>query len=250
MAGENFLGFLDGGTNLAAGAANVGSSIYDFLFIVLTVLLFLGIVGFILWFNSFKHTVLIREITSTRKFIVKDAAKIRRNKEDGVEYWYLRRRRVELTSPKPESIEITKKGRFYAECYHDLESGKDAGYSWLMDDGVGNFTSYSAESKALVTARIRRAAERKGTGLFQMIMTVAAISIPLIALIVTFSFWGDLTKETTDASNKLTAAMNNFVAKTSDYSVCSQSLGATPLTPTPQQTINPNVPLDAQGGGS
>jgi len=87
--------------------------------------------GSSIYWTSFKHTIIIRELTSTRKFIARDKAKIKRNKADGVEYWYLRNRKVELVSPKPESIEITKKGRFYAECYHDLESGRDSGYSWI-----------------------------------------------------------------------------------------------------------------------
>jgi hypothetical protein len=182
-------------------------------------------------------------VTSTRKFIVTDKAKIRRDRDDGVEYWQLRSRNVMLVSPRPESVEITKKGRFYAECYHDIESGRDGGYSWVVDDGKGTFISYPAEHRALLSARIRRAAERRGRGTFEMIMTIAAISIPLIALIVVFAFWGDLTKSTNDAQRELVAAMGEFADRVGDYA-CQQRIGA--AEPSSQSNPSSNIPLADQ----
>jgi hypothetical protein len=243
MAGEEIMAVMETG-NLAPMLSGFGAGIWDVVFILLWVAIMGGGLWFVIYWTSFKHTIIIRELTSTRKFIARDKAKIKRNKADGVEYWYLRNRKVELVSPKPESIEITKKGRFYAECYHDLESGRDSGYSWIKDDAKGNFITYPAESKALVTSRIRRAAERRGKGLFEMIMTIAAISIPLIALIVVFSFWGDLTQQTVDASESLEVALKDFTAKVADYSTCSQRIAAE--TPTP--VMNTDLPLDQQLG--
>jgi len=239
---EGLIGAFTGEETLTTVAASTGSSMGTYLMVGLWVLILAGGAWFLMYWTSFKHTVLIREITSTRKFIVTDKARIKRDKEDGVEYWQLRKRKAKLISPHSESIEITKKGRFYAECYHDLESGKDAGYSWIQDKGEGEFISYPAEHRALLNARIRRAAERRGKTTFEMVMTIAAVGVPLIALVLVFSFWGDLTEQTTTASEKLTVAMNDFSEKVSSYA-CSQEI----IANTPP-VYSSQVPLDQQIG--
>lgn len=240
----DLLNILENGVDVTNVASGAGSSIWNVLIILFWVVLIVGVLWFVFWYNSFKHTIMIRELTSTRKYMVKDKAKIRVNKKDGVEYWFLRGRKVELVSPKPESIEITKKGLFYAECYHDVESGRDAGYSWINDDGKGNFISYPAEHRALLSARIRRASERRGKSTMEMVFTIAAITIPLIAMVLAFSFWGDLTKSTIDAQKSLEVAMKDFSSKVSDYA-CNQELSLTP----PQKTFNgvsSDTPLSEQ----
>ena len=242
MAGEMINEALGTGDFLPV-LSGAGAGVADVLLILLWVILAGGVLWFVFYWTSFKHTVVIRELTNTRKFIVKDKARIKRDKDDNVEYWVLRNRKVKLVSPSPESVEITAKGRFYAECYHDLESGKDAGYSWIKDDGKGEFISYPAEHRALLSSRIRRAAERRGKNTFEMIMTVAAITIPLIALVVTFSFWGDLTKQTVDASKSLEATMKDFSSKVVDYSTCSQSINAGVVN---KPVYSSSSPLDQQ----
>jgi hypothetical protein len=224
----------------STGGANISNIIMG---IVWFLLLAVG-VWFAIYWTSFKHTVLIREVTATRKFIVKDKARIRMNKDDNVEYWYLRTRKISLVSPDPESVEITKKGRFFAEVYHDLKSGKDGGYSWVTDNGKGNFISYPAEHRALLSARIRRAQERRGKSTFEMVMTIAAVGIPLVAMVLVFSFWGDLTKSTIDAQNGLQTAMKDFSQKVSNYT-CQQSLSAQGNN----NPFNPSIPMDVQSSG-
>jgi len=233
----------DGGGDLTPVAASAGAGVGTVIMVLLwAIILFLG-VWFVVYWTSFKHTVIIREMTNTRKFIVSDKARIVYDKKDNVEYWQLRKRRVRLVSPTPESIEITKKGRFYAEVYHDLESGKDAGYNWIIDNNTPEFISYPAEHRALLSARFRRAAERRGKSTLEMVMTIAAIGIPLIALVLVFAFWGDLTKTTTEASRQLSSAMSEFTSKMTNLT-CSQSLTAQPLD------YSSSIPLDQQVRGA
>lgn len=237
---EGLVASFTGETTVTQVAASAGSSLNTYLLVGLWVLIIAGGLWFVVYWTSFKHTVLIREVTATRKFIIRDKARIKYDKKEGAEYWELRARKAKLISPRPESIEITKKGRFYAECYHDIESGREAGYAWIEDKGQGNFISYPAEHRALLNARIRRAAERRGKSVFEMVATIAAIGIPLIALILVFSFWGDLTEQTTKSSERLSVAMDRFT-EAIENNACNQELVAgNPFS------INPNIPLDQQ----
>jgi len=84
---------------------------------------FLAVIIFVIWLIyelSFKHIVIIRQLTNNRKFIIKEYAKeiIDKNK---ITWWKLKKEkdRVKKFMPVPisDSIDLTKRGKFWHETY-------------------------------------------------------------------------------------------------------------------------------------
>lgn len=197
----------------ASMIAGAGQNIFLTLMIVFWVLIVGGVIFFILWYSSFKIVVIIREVTNKRRYVTSDKAKIKI--VDGVEYYYLRKRRVYLNIPPPEAMEITVKGRFFCEVYHNGSAGKNTGYYWIKDDtedikSVTNtndaFTPLKTERQAQLVNRLRRAEARRGKSLWEKVVPIVMSVSMIIIIAIPFIFYGELTE-----ANKLAMEETKYI---------------------------------------
>ena len=229
MVENEILNSLGMGGDPTAMVASATGSITTVIMIILISAVLIGIFWFALWFNSFKIHVIIREATHKRRYITSDKAKIKNL--DGVEYYYLRSRRVYLNIPPVEALEITRKGRYFCEAYHDGEAGKNTGYKWITDitddllsvskgkdkeeddsSIVDPFKPLSTQRQSALVNRIRRAEARKGKSLLENIMPIVQTMAIVIMVISIFLFYGELTKANTNAM-EMTSKITNMRAK-------------------------------------
>jgi hypothetical protein len=185
-------------------AANTGHTIFVSLMVIFWVAIVGGVVWFAIWYSSFKVNVIIREITNKRRYVTSDKAKVKIL--DGVEYYYLRSRRVYLNIPPPEALEITNKGKFFCECYHDGSAGKKTGYSWIKDDtndllnlDDDTFKPLSTQRQSQLVNRIRRAEARKGADIWMKAAPIVMSMVMVMMLAIPFIFYGELSKANTEA---------------------------------------------------
>lgn len=194
------------GVNVSGGGGNAMLG----LIIVLALLLIGGMIYFIIWFSSFKHSVKIKEYVNDKKYlIIHDKAK--RKKDNGAEFWYLRRRKALISAPPSDSLQITSRGNYYAECVHHEKSGYDSGYIWISPknpvDKDGKEVEYTInitqEERAILADRLRRASNRRTRSVLDVISQLGGMFFVLIILIVVLSFYGKITDETSSAIREI-----------------------------------------------
>lgn len=235
--------------NVEGVAAGFGQNALLFIQVILIAAIVIGLVWFAIWWSRFKFTVVIREVTHSRRVVYTDKAKIK--KKEGVEYWYLRGRKVFLTIPPPEALEVTKKGKFFAECYHDGEAGFNTGYYWIKDDAADikkpsddTFKPLPTERQSALINRIRRAEARKGKGLFeQLIPIVMSVSMILIVAIP-FMFYGELTKSNKEVMQDVARISAANAETTQQLSTAIKVI--TGKLEREELVINQDLPLDDQ----
>ena len=227
-------------------AASAGSATLD-------VILWLAVAGLIvagifllLEFMKYKHLVRLRFLTKEGSFILDDKAK--RKEEDGVIYWSLLKQKLNITPPPKEAINITKKGRLVAECYITEDNPEPV---WLLDKGYSDaqegFKPLTTQQRSLTVSRIRKAQARIQKSMWET-MTQIIMPIAMVVIIaIPFIFWGDITKESTEAMSKAgeVAKQNAEVAAQNArlLSVMAGKLEAGDLT------IKQNIPPDAVNEG-
>lgn len=196
---------IDGNVNFGGIAASAGNTIFDLFSILLWVLLIGGLLAVVLWFLSYKHVVVVRIRTKTRKQIITDKA--RTKVIDGVSYWQLLKMKKLISPPPQEAIEITKKGKFFAECYWEEENPEPI---WLRDtdDSQIAFKPFKMDQRALHVAALTKAIARKREGLLQKLSQFAMPVAMVICVAIPFVFYGELSEPQKDiaASNAATTA--------------------------------------------
>lgn len=177
--------------------AQGGSAAYDLVLYLLIALVMMGAIIFILWYLGFKHEVTIRYLTKTRKFIIKDKAKIKTI--EGVPTWRLFKMKADVKPPPPESLEITKRGKFFAECYWSEDNPSPV---WLIDSGDAQdaFTehAYTSDERAYAVATHHKALARRKVGLMDRIIQLAPLGAMVMIVAIVFIFWGEITAPTAD----------------------------------------------------
>ena len=187
--------------------------LYELLIWVVLGAILIGAVWFLLWWLSYKHEVTIRYITKSRKYIIKDKAKTVR--KDGAQLWRLLRMRSTVKPPPPEAIEITKKGKFFAECYWSEENPSP---TWLQDSGdetdAFSHQAFTSDERSFYVAQLKKAIVRQKGSLFDKIMQFAMPIAMIILVAIPFVFFGNLTEESTKqaASNVELARINEKIA--------------------------------------
>ena len=189
-------------TTILNGASGFGAGAMDILIYIALACIVAAIGVFIWWILQFKHKVVVRYLTRNGAFIIED--KVRAVKKDGITYWKFFKSKMEATPPPKAAINITKKGRLFAECYITEDNPEPV---WIVDKGINksntpvgqSFKPVTTQQRALIVNRIRKAESRKGKSIWEQ---VSAIAIPVtmaFMVMIPFIFWGDITKTSTDA---------------------------------------------------
>lgn len=244
------------GRGLEQAASGVGSAIGDLL-IWAAIIILLGVfLWFVLWWNSFRFRIKIKEVISSdgHFYIIEDRAK--RKFKDGAEFWRLRRRRATIPAPPREALQIGWKGRYYAECAHHEKSGRDAGYNWIIpnkDPFSGDYAvSQTQEERALLADRLRRANERKSRSTLDIIMHFAGMTFVLIFVISLMVFWGELTSSVTSAADEVQASLQRQQEITSAQADLMRQMNnvfaSMECKVVPGGSVD--LPLDGSGGAS
>ena len=260
--------------------AKAGSNMWLWI-IGLFVLALLGLIFYMIY-NYKKHNMRIKvtEILGDGNFfITSDRGK--QTSKDGADGIHLYKRSTMLTPPPSSALSITKNGLLYAELIHFVRAGKKYGYKWVIDTSKKHFSEndfkknpdsnewsvetskydqdkliLSAEERATMADRERRAWDRKRKGLAQYIPLIG-MALFAIVLILLFAMWGKITEPSIKAIEQaalITEAqkvMQIEQTKTQElinsalsvlYNVSASELGVS-------QNINSNVPLDVLVAG-
>ena len=199
--------------------ANQASSAgYTVVMTILGLTIFCGVV-FLLWYVlQFKHRVRVKVLTKNGFYIIDDKARELRDKDSKlIKSWRLWKLRETASVPPPDSVFMTKKGRFTADAYWS----EDTGLVWVTDtitrekfnelikrkvvydkngekveekivrDSTQPFTT---QERSLQAWRITQAMNRKHKSIWD---TIAQLAVP-IALVMLFVmvliFWEDIAK--------------------------------------------------------
>lgn len=216
MAGEDIA--ISG---LQAQAAGAGQFIWNAGGYIILGIVIVAATGFLLYYLSFKHKVIIRVRTkkadgsSAPAYIIADKA--RRISENGVPRWHLWAMKKKITPPPPEAINLSAKGKMYAECYWSEDNPEPI---WLKDNGKsdGAIQPFTTQERALHVEGITKALMRKKKGILETIVQLVFPIAMVIILVCVFAFWGELTKPliTMMQMNNEVAAQN---AKISEQNV-------------------------------
>lgn len=253
MAEMELLQNIDGlGSGLAVAGQNAGQAVWLVLAIVLSVAALGGAIWFVVWFTSFKHKVVIREITGRdgHYLMLEDRAK--RRIRGGSEFWKLRRRRALVPAPPSEAIQVTHKGRYYAECAHHEKSGLDSGYTWITpskDPLSGDYViNQTQEERALLADRLRRAADRKSMRTIDAIMQFAGMFFVLVIVISILAFFGDISQNVNQASKETAVVLQRVQEVSKNQADFQEQLNAMLATMecSPPAPVNQDLPLDQQ----
>ena len=252
MAGEALLNPDLTASAIGSTAAGVGQTLYTVLIISLTGAVVLAIVGFVWWWTSFKYQVTIREITgrSGHYLIYNDRAK--RKRKDGAEFWKLRRRKAIIPAPPSEAIQITARGRYYAECAHHEKSGVDAGYQWITsnndDPASGDYKiNQTQEERALLADRLRRANDRKSLRTLDVIMQFAGMFFVLVIVVTLLAFFGEISQNVTDAAKETEVVLQRFEKMQDQQIAFQEQLNMLFLSMECElPSVDQDVPLDTQ----
>jgi len=123
---------LDNLTSITTQIPAITSQIVNTMFIILGIIIFVGILVYILYIKSFKKEVIIRELINGRVIIKRDKARTKKDKK-GVMWWQLREEKDKdkkfMPVPPAGVIDIDAKGKEFVEVYR-TENGM---YIFLKD---------------------------------------------------------------------------------------------------------------------
>lgn len=204
-------------TQMLLGGLDVVSQIV----IMIAILLVVGLFGLVfVYLSSWPHTVIARVITSGKegnrgKFIKRFPA--RTVNKNGIITWQLRLRPLkhkEVTAPQPESIHLTKGGKYFAECY--MYEGDDEP-RWLMDTGdiSDSFKSFSTEERALHVESVTRDITRRKKNALEILMQLAPMIGIIILVLGFFIFFENIAKPAQDMmkANQALMAQNAQISE-------------------------------------
>jgi hypothetical protein len=231
-------------------AANIGSKTYLFLLIFLSVFILGGLVFLVLWWNSFRTTVKIKELISSDGHYLVCFDKAKRKLKNGAEFWKFRGRKCLVPAPPKDALQVTNKGRYFAECMHEEKSGTDAGYRWIIPSKTPESGAYSIgssqEERALLSDRVRRAEERKSRSLLDVIMQFAGMAFVLMIVVALLAFYGEISKSQQAVASEMAAATRQQAEVTKQQAAFTEQLNKLFLNINCQAAANADLPLDQQ----
>jgi hypothetical protein len=195
---------------ISKATINFGSTLYLVLWIVLLLVIIGGFGFFLWWYNSFKHSVKIKErISEKQYFILNDKAK-RKVTPEG-EFWKLRRRKALIPAPPSEALSASGNGYYYAECVHNEKSGMDSGYDWIITNIDGKLEiQQSQEERALLADRLRRVQERKSRSILDVIMQMSGMIFAVMIVFGLLAFYGEITTSLEDVNREQQIAFKHM----------------------------------------
>jgi len=244
MAEDQIIGEIIG------GAASFGAGAMDVIIYLVLFLCLLGVGAVIWWVTSHKHKIVVRYLTRSGAFIIEDKA--RSVKRDGAVFWSFLKGRVVVSPPPKTAINVTKKGKLFAECYVTEDNPEPI---WIKDKGLNDrtlleqsgFRPLTTQQRALLVSRCVKANSRKGKTLWDQIRDIAIPVTMLTMVMIPFIFWGDITKTSTDAMDQAQAVQTQN-AKISESNARMLSVLAGKLE-AGEIAIDQSAPPDAQESG-
>lgn len=190
---------------------------------------------YVLYYKKFNNTVIVRELTGNGAMIIKFDKARSFIDEENTEKWQLWfEKGVILPPPPAEAIEVTQKGKKFAELY---KLG-DYKYVWVVDNHtsetieahieedqkakikVGQISteatwkSISASAKMAWLNQTRKSQLMKGKGLAEKIAAV----LPYLAIIIILFFGYMMWDNQNQANIKITGAVSGSITQLADAS--------------------------------
>lgn len=148
----------------------------------------------IMWWMSFRHIVTLRVITRNGKYIRRMFARSKKIK--GTNYWQVRVlfRRVLYPAPPPQAIDITKKGRFYAEANVTEENPQEP--VWLIDTNkeYGAFEPFTTQERALYAQMMEEAESHRHKSIGDILLSIAPYMVMFLMFVMLLVFFEDIVK--------------------------------------------------------
>lgn len=236
---------IDGNVDFSGIAQTASSGVFNLLSILLWVVIIGGVIAVILYILSYKNFVTLRVKTKNGKYIIRDKA--RTVNKDGVTYWRLLKLKKTVTPPPPGAIEITAKGKYFAECYWEEGNPEPV---WLHDTNnhSESFQPFTTQERALHVSGVTKAVQRRKKGLLETIAQIAMPIAMIVVISVPFVFYGELSEPQKQiaSSNAATTAQLKEISEQNAriLSVMAGKLEANELRV--KQDISPEMPPGVQ----
>lgn len=179
---------------------------------VMGVIIALLIIG-IFWYKStFKNKIVIRQIARNRQRIIIDKAK--EKLKDGILCWKLLKIRKTAPVPPPDALELTDKGKYYAEAYLTPQGE----FYYLKATGDFNpeepkLQPITTNQRSVYVNQWRKAEERRSAKWTNYLMPIGGGLMILMVFVMLLLFWGDIVKPFTQGIEQLNT-MQKEQAKT------------------------------------
>jgi hypothetical protein len=164
---------------------------------------FIGVVWFVIWFNSFKIKILIREVISGRNVIIQDMA--REWYDDKGVLWWIRRgsqKKEKKYIPVPDTvcIDTLEKGTLFAEFYYINGQYVPVTSTLVMTEGEKrNFKPLTTTQRTLLVNNVRSAEQRRGKNLLDQLPTLVSIGALVLIVICLLVFYGNIAEPVIEA---------------------------------------------------
>jgi len=170
--------------------------------LIIGVLLGLSVFAYNLF--KYKHTIILRKRTGSKKLILTDKFKIYTD-PDGIIWWKLKRLKIVMKPAMEDAIEITDKGKMFVEADFTDEEG----YCYLTDVREHNqeqfFCQLNSNEKAVLVHHYAKMQKRNMASFFnQNAGMIVGISAIVIILVITLAYWGDIFKPAIEMTNSMT----------------------------------------------
>lgn len=165
-----------------------------------------------------KHKVQIKYLTDNGAIVRFDKA--REVNIDGAKFWKLLKAKALISTPPPDVIQVTKKGKLFASCYYSDELG----YIWARDTVTKEtfkakvedfeivngekvkvtrnvYQPFTTQERALESNQVRKAAERRGSSLLDKIIQMLPFVMVFLMFVLVLIFWEDIAKPAVEISN-------------------------------------------------
>jgi len=192
--------------------------------VIFIVIFFVGLMIFvILYKNSFKHKIRIKDVINTNKIINDDNFKEFKEK-DGTTWYKLFRSRIKIPIAPPEAIETDSKGRKVVEAYRlgldefiyikdknmsipkelleikDTKERKEKIEKFLKDNPntINTMEALTTQDRVLLVAQLKKAEEKKSKKWQDYLLPITGIAALVIMVVALMIFWGDMAKPILD----------------------------------------------------
>ena len=221
--------------DVGLGNVNIGGGVDQIFFVLQMVLLLVvagGVIYYIMFIKQFKHKFRIKEVINGRKVIFDDKAREFKNSE-GVTWWQLYKKKIKMSMPPPEAIEIDNKGRKCVEAYRteageliyaldkakiqdvpkevlqikDIGEKEQALKKWREENNVIDaYQPYTTKQRLIMISEHKKALMKKTKKWQEYIMPIAGIAALTIIVVSLMIFYGDMGKPLLEMADK----QNNY----------------------------------------
>jgi hypothetical protein len=187
------------------------------------------LIAFICWFFSFKHTFIVRSITSTKDIVRVDKFKIKKQKGKA-EVLKLRNLNCKAPIPPDAAIDYDKKGRYLVEAWRD-ENGVFTYIESRRNKGLGARDPITTDDKDFYAQEVADAHKYDSKDWKQNLPLYFSIGSFLVVALCLMIFWGDIMapiERMFDKAASVTAQQAEITADLKEIILERQTVGGTP----------------------